>query len=179
MSCGNEVSRRTRLLPARATGTLGAMARSRTDSKLRDKAAALLLEGETWLTGIRADADWVAGAAMSGAISGAVGGVTGGFATYTFGDPQERRASQIELTARMSLGLTDRRVIIWERSTLFFNVKGVLGSIPLEDITGMRARKYGNADRLTIGLATGPALKLDVPRADDAKGFAKRFQSIG
>ncbi len=155
------------------------MAPSRTDSKLRDKAGAVLVEGETWLVGVRADADWVAGAAMSGAISGSVGGVTGGFATYAFGDPQERRASEIVLTARMSLGLTDRRVIIWERSTLFFNVKGVLGSIPLEDITGMKARKYGNADRLTIDLATGPPLKLDVPRADDAKGFVKSYQAIG
>ncbi len=155
--------------------------------KLKQKAQEILQGDEPLLIGVRAMADGVQAAQMSGAMSGAMSTVSG---TFSFGassagdkmSEAQNRAEKVEFPHApfIAIGLTDRRILVWERGKLFQGLKEILGDFPLDRIVKVRGTdNKGLGWRVTIHLkGEKKPIKIDVHKRDNPKDFVGRLRAI-
>ena len=149
--------------------------------KLAKKAAEDLEPGEQLHAASRALAPGAL-KSISFSAGGAVGlGAAGVMAAdaATSGDvadgKQQAEAMELPLATQMALAVTDSRLMVYSRSALTGRAKDLLGSVPLDRIESMTAATGKMKDSLTLAVAGGESIELDIVKVDGAEPLATAF----
>lgn len=147
-------------------------------SKIKKKLAKLAADGlgadEQLVAGVRVN---LKGTALGAGIAGGIGGIAGIAIGSKIMDQGRDDADGINFTQQMALGLTDRRVIVWERSQLSGKPTKILGHIALADISDAGFEKGKLGDGLTLTMVDGDTLELEAVKVDKGKDFADRLKA--
>jgi hypothetical protein len=152
--------------------------------KLAKKATEKLLPGETLIAAVRA---LPSGGIAATAISAAgvqVGGALGTMAADKLGTKltkageAEAEAAGFPLAKQMVLGLTDRRLTVWNRSIWTGSPKMIIGAVPIENIACFEGTPGKLKHSLVIGFVDGSSVTVDVPKIDGTEAFVGAFGSV-
>lgn len=154
--------------------------------KLAEPARNALGEGASMLAAVRAMADGVQSAQLSGGAAGAMAGVSGipSIGTSSAGNKMKSAQTKAEALAFphspfMAIALTDRRLLVWERGKLFRTLKGLLGDFPVDRIRKVTAvDNKGLGWRITFHLDNNKTVKVDANKRDDPKRFVEQLKAL-
>jgi hypothetical protein len=148
----------------------------------RDKLAkkASLAEGEQMLAGatattaggLRRNATYMG----AGAAIGVVGVVAAATVQQTADRKAPERATGFPTAAKMAIGLTDRRILVWSLSVMTGSPNKLLGEVPVSAVRGVT---WGNGKTmgirngvLELTLADDEVVSLEIPRIHIKEGEA-------
>ena len=81
-------------------------------------------------------------------------------------------------TARqMALGLTNKRILVWECSSWSGKPKKLLGAMPVEAVRGVDHAPATMGDHLTLQLADGGTIEFEAAKLDKAATFVAALQA--
>ena len=85
---------------------------------------------------------------------------------------EQAKDSGIEFAQQMALGLTNKRIIVFKRSTFSGKPKNVLGSIPISQVKGVDFEPGTLGDKITLKFDQDKVLELESVKVDKGQGFA-------
>ena len=110
-----------------------------------------------------------------------VGYAMGWIGINTFGKQAANRAaketgaaSKVPLHGTMVMGLTDRRLVVWEGNMTFGHVNDLVGSIPRSRIRGMKSIIDSRTLTLELELTDAPSVTVRTPA--DAEDFVSAWR---
>ena len=86
--------------------------------------------------------------------------------------------SGIPFAQSMALGVTNERILIWNRSAWTGKAKNFLGEIPLSDINSVDFEKGRLGDLLHFELADGKTLDLESVKIDKGEDFVLKMREV-
>lgn len=86
-------------------------------------------------------------------------------------------AARFPFATSMIVALTNRRIVVWDRSAWTGRPRRLLGEVPLESIADMQERASGTAHELGITFRDGSALMLDLVRGDVPDGVVQAWRT--
>ena len=157
---------------------------SRFSRKIEQLANPILGDVEHIIVAIRAKPPWNISAAMAGGISASTTGTTGvGFNTGS--SDQSKRAkeeksalkSNFPYPASMAIVLTNKRVLMWERSILWGYIKTFTGDFEIDKIKSVRLfNERGFGDRILFHLKDENSVRVYGKRKDGTKKFVEELK---
>ena len=145
-------------------------------------AKAELIEGENIIIAIRAKPAWNLAAAAQGAMTAASSNATGpSGSTGNIGskkDQEEASAAKsgFPYPGSMAIVLTNKRLLIWERSKLWGYVKSYTGDFKISDIESVKmVNSKGMGDRFLLKLKDQNAIRVYGKRKDGTKLFKEEL----
>lgn len=145
---------------------------SRFSRQHEQRCAELLADGEEFLAAVRAKPKWAVSAAVSGA-----GGASPDRADSPAARKQRKEIADAESVGfpypkSCALALTDRRIIVHERSAAFGTVKEHVGDVALTDIQEVRVSdEKGLGDRFRFVMPGDVHVDLYARKKDDSAVF--------
>lgn len=119
-----------------------------------------------------------AGGAVAGGAIGAIIGIKMTEKRAAEGAAQGVAAGVGELPSQLSLGLTDRRLLIYRRSPVSGKTTEFFGEIPRSSIRSIDAFEGSNPlkpHRLSVTLTDGATVEFEIVRMDGAAPLAEAF----
>jgi hypothetical protein len=142
--------------------------------KLQGKASEVLEPGERLISAIRT---MPRGTTMGLGIGGALGAVVADRqAKKTHADKTEGSAAAAWPVARSAVGLTDRRLLIYDY-TVMGKPKDLIGQFPLAQIDSMSVDK-GVTNKVSFKFTDGSASQLECAKLEKVGDFEKAFQNV-
>ncbi|MDX2361393.1 MAG: hypothetical protein QNK23_11350 [Crocinitomicaceae bacterium] len=142
--------------------------------RLIKMSASDLDEGEEILVGVRVN---LKGTAIGFGFSslGSVIGMEVGNQIMEDGQEQVKDA-QIPFKQQMAFGLTQKRLIIWSRSSFSGRPKDIIGEMNRSDIQSIRCEEGGmTGDVFVMTLTNGKSVEFEAVKIDKGEEFAGLF----
>src|SRR2546425_1687517 len=150
------------------------MALPKADRQLEQQASQVLASGEHLVAAARALA--------VGAFEGRLGVfgelLTGAVMQSLMTGESVRRAhrAQFPAAARMVIGMTDRRLLVWKAALMSHRPVRLLGEIPLARVASVSVQPVVDRRRVTFAFVDAPPVSVPAYKRDHPERFAENFR---